>query len=146
MWSISKGWILVFSRYSHIWEKHFAQFNVLNFGIGGDHTENALRRSNNLPSLSTLKHVIILCRTNNLYKDPPSKIVDGFNASFCPWKKCNNPKNVCVLLPRDESWSLNRIITKEINELLKYKCFHNNFLFVDQCSGWTQENGDFDYL
>ena len=33
--------------------------------------------SSNLPPLSTVKHVIILCSTNNLCKDPPNEIVDS---------------------------------------------------------------------
>ena len=33
-----------------------------------------------------------------------------------------------------------------MDELLKHKCSRKNFLFVEQCSGWTQENEDLDYL
>ena len=39
-----------------------------------------------------------------------------------------------------------RLWIEEINELLKYKCSCKNFLFVDQCSGWTQENENLHYL
>ena len=50
------------------------------------------------------------------------------------------------LLPRDEFWSVNQIISKEINEFLEYKRFCNNFLFLELWSGWTQENQNLDYL
>ena len=74
---------------------------MLRFGFEGDHIENVLWCSNDLQPLSTVKHGIILCGTNNLYKDPPHIIVDGITG-----KKCNNRKIVCSILPRDESWSV----------------------------------------
>ena len=54
---------------------------------------------------------------NKFYKDTPYKIVDGIIATaFVLEKKHNNPKNiVCCLLPRDEFWSMNGIIIKEMS-------------------------------
>ena len=120
---------------------------MLNFGIGGDRIENVLWRSNNLPYLSSVQHVVILCATNNLHKDSPCELVNGLIATADVLKKkCNNPKIIiCGPIPGDESWSVNRIIIKEINDLLNYKCSRNIFLFVEQCNGWTQENRSLDY-
>lgn len=47
----------------------------------------------------------------------------------------------------DESLSVSKImIKKKINELLNYKCSQSSFLFRKLCSGWTQENGNNDFL
>lgn len=75
---------------------------------------------NDLWPWSSVKHVINLCGTNNLYEDPPYEIVDGIIAAASVLeKKYNDPKIIVfALLPRDESWSKNQIIIKEINELL----------------------------
>lgn len=54
------------SRYSNNWEMFFVYFNTLNIRIGGDRIENVLWRSNNLPPLSSVKHVIILCETKKM--------------------------------------------------------------------------------
>lgn len=52
-------------------------------------------------------------------------------------EKCNNSCVItCGLLPKDESSTLNRLLIKEINELVRYQCFENDL--PDPCTGWTQ--------
>ena len=53
------------TRYPYVWKKYFAD-NSVNFGIGGDPVENVLWRSINLPKLSSLNKIVILCGTNNI--------------------------------------------------------------------------------
>ena len=58
-------------------EKVFLLFNTLNFGIGENHFENNVQCSKDLLHLSLAKHILILCRTNNLHNDSPFEIVHG---------------------------------------------------------------------
>ena len=43
-------------------------------------------------------------------------------------------------LPRDECYSVNRMLIKEINAILKCKCALNSFNFIEQEQGWTDNN------
>ena len=52
---------------------------------------------------------------------------------------------ICGLLPRDESFSINRLIINEVNDLLKYKCFVKSFHFINLNNGWTLNNGTLDF-
>ena len=53
----------------------------------------------------------------------------------------NNPNIfICGLLPRNECFSINKVITDEINDLLSFKCSVNNFHFIDQSNRWTLNN------
>ena len=52
---------------------------------------------------------------------------------------------ICGLLPRDESFSINRLIINEVNDLLKYKCFVKRFHFINLNNGWTLNNGTLDF-
>ena len=57
----------------------------------------------------------------------------------------SNPNiSICGLLPRDESFSINRLIINEVNYLLKYKCFVKGFHFINLNNGWTLNNGTLD--
>ena len=71
--------------------------------------ENIHWRSNDLPPLSIVTYVIILCGTNNLCEDPTYQIIDGITATASAFeKKCNDPRTiVCGLIPRAESCSVN---------------------------------------
>ena len=53
----------------------------------------------------------------------------------------SNPNIVfCGLLPRDESFSINRLIINEVNDLLKSKCLVKIFHFINQNNGSTLDN------
>ena len=66
--SIIKG----LNRYNGTWDRYFP--NSFNFGISGDRSENVLWRAHNLPEISYLKNVIMLCGTNNICIDSPYDI------------------------------------------------------------------------
>ena len=48
-------------------------------------------------------------------------------------------------LPCNESFSINRLIINEVNNLLKSKCLVKSFHFVNQNNGWTLNNGTLDF-
>ena len=65
------------NRYRSVLAKYLEPLKTLNCGIGGDRVQNVLWRAQNLPVISNLKNVLILCRTNNLFQDSPQDIADG---------------------------------------------------------------------
>ena len=48
------------------------------------------------------------------------------------------------LIPRDECWSVNRLLINKVNDILKYECHKNGFVFIVQDHGWTLLNGSLD--
>ena len=82
-----------------------------------------------------------------LTKIPPHDIVQGLIAIGSSFKnRFNNPNIfICGLLPRDECFSVKRVIIDEINDLLSFKCSVNNFHFIDQSNRWTLNNGTLDF-
>ena len=132
-----------FSRYLKV---YFTPLKALNFGIGGGRVKNVLWRTKNLLIPSSLKNVVVLCGTNNLFTDPPLDIADCIvNICSClPEKSSSVNVFICGLILRDESWSVNRVLIKDINRILKYLCLKHDFAYIDQSNGWTLPNGDLD--
>ena len=127
--------------YTNIWNNLFG-IRFINLGISGDRVENVLWRTRDIPSLLLLKNVIILCGTNNINKDSPYDIAQGLIAIGSVFKnQSSNPNiSICGILPRDESFSINRLIINEVNDLLKSKCLVKSFHFINQNNGWTLNN------
>ena len=48
---------------------------------------------------------------------------------------------ICGILPRDDSWSVNRVSIKKVNLILKLKCYESSYTFVSYHSGWSLANG-----
>ena len=90
-----------------------------------------------MPS-SPFQNAVILCGTNNIQRDSSEDIEDGILEIALTLRRKYNHLNiaVCGLLYRDESWSVNRIYIKEINDYLSYKCDLNgvNFAKPSDCS------------
>ena len=90
-------------RYKMVLKKYFEQFKALNFGIGGDKTQNVLWRiiNSNLPR--DLKVAVIHCETNNIDRNTPVEIKDGIISiveALCQvWP--NIKIIITGLLPRD---------------------------------------------
>ena len=65
------------------------------------------------------------------------------NISSCLRRKSSNI-NVFIwgFIPRDEGWSVNRILIKDVNRILVKLCLKQDFSFIDQSNGWTLSNGD----
>ena len=48
------------------------------------------------------------------------------------------------ILPRDECYSVNTILIKEINAILKCKCTLHSFNFIEQKESWADNNETLD--
>ena len=109
----------------------------------GDRVQNDLWRAQNLPVISSLKNVVILCGTNNLFQDSPEDIADDVIEIAETFQFKYNSINTAIggILPRDASWSINRVLMKEVNEILKEKCSKLFFLYISYDSCWTVANG-----
>ena len=134
------------TRYTNVWNNLFGN-RFINLGISGDRVENVLWRARDIPFLPSLKNVVILCSTNNVNKDSPYDIAQGLIAIGSVFKNQSSNPNIfiCGLLPCDESFSINRFIINEVNDLLKSKCSVKHFHFINQ-NRWTLNNGTLDFL
>ena len=134
------------TRYTNMGNNLFGN-RFINLGISGDLVENVLWRARDIPFLPSLKNVFILCGTNNINKDSRDDIAQGLIAISSVFKNQPSDPNIfiCGILPRDESFSINRLILNEVNDLLKSKCAVKSFHFIDQNNGWTLNNGALDF-
>ena len=93
--------------------------------------------------ISSLKNVVILCGTNSLFQDSPEDIADGIVEIAQTFQSSYNSIDIAigVILPRDASWSINRVLIKEVNQILKAKCSKLFFIYIGYDSCWTFANG-----
>ena len=133
-------------RYTNVWN-NLCGNRFINLGISGDCLENVIWHARDIPFLLFLKNVVILCGAININKDFPYDIAQGLIALSSVFKNQSSNPNllVCGLLPCDESFSINRLIINEVNDLLKYKCFVKSFHFINLNNGWTLNNGTLDF-
>ena len=119
------------SQYQNVRDKFLKPLKALNCGIGGDRIQHVLWRALNLPASQNLKNVVVLCGTNNLLLDSPKDIADGIleiARSFEINYSCVNVI-ICGILPRDNSWSVNRVSIKKVNQIQKLKCYKSSYTF-----------------
>ena len=95
--------------------------------------QHVLWRAHDLRRLSSLRNVIILCGSNNLYKDSPDDIANGLIKTGSCFKQGNNYINVfiCGIFPRDDTSSINRLLIKETNNISKSSSSVNHDKFID---------------
>ena len=112
-------------------------------GIGGGKVQNILWRTQSLLVTTNLKHVAILCRTTNLFQDRPEDIADDMIDIAQTFQSNYNSINIAIrgILPHDGSWSINRVLIKEVNKTLKAICSQSFFLHVTYNSCWTVAYG-----
>ena len=65
------------NRYWNVCTKYLEPLKTFNCGIGVGRVQNVLWWTQNLPVISSLKNVVILCGTNDLFQDSPEGIADG---------------------------------------------------------------------
>ena len=120
------------NRYGSVCTKHLEPLKTLNCGIGGDRVQNVLCRAQNLLVISSLKNVVILCGTNNLFQDSPEDIAGGIVEIGQTFQSSYSSINIPIggILPRDASWSINRVLIKEVNQILKAKCSKSFFIYT----------------
>ena len=110
------------NQYPSAWKKYLEPLKTLNYCIGGDRVQNVLWRVQNLPVISSLKNVVILCGTNNLLQDSPQNIADSVIEISVTFQSKYNSINIAIggIHPGDASWSIiNLVLIKEVNEILK---------------------------
>ena len=100
------------NRYRSVWTKYLEPLKTLNCGIGGDSVQNVLCQAQNLPVISSLENVVILCGTNNLFQDSPEDIADGVLEIAETFQSKYNSINIAIsgILPRVARWSINRVL------------------------------------
>ena len=131
------------NRYKSVCKKYLEPLKTLNCGIGGDRVQNVLWWVQNLPVISSLKNVVILCGTNDLFQDSPEDIADGIAEIAQTFQSSYNLINIAIggILSLDASWCINRVLIKEVNQILKAKCFKSFFIYIGYDSCWTFANG-----
>ena len=130
------------SWYQNVWDKFLKPLKALNCDVEGDRIQHVLWRALNLHVFSNLKTVSALCGTNNVLLDSPRNTVDGILEVPRSFKTNYSCANVVIygILPRDDSFSVNRVSIKKVNQILKLKCYESSYTFVVYDSGWTLSN------
>ena len=85
--------------------------------------ENVLWRSKNLVIPPSLKNVVVLCGTNDLFIDSPIYITDCVvNIGSCLHEKSSSINVfICGLIPRDKSSSVNGVLIKDVKFFYRSK-------------------------
>ena len=78
-----------------------------------------------------------------MFQDSPEDIVDGVIEIAETFQSKYSSINIAIggILPPDASWSINRVLIKEVNEILKEKCSRLFFIYISYDSCWTVANG-----
>ena len=140
--SITEGW-----GNNAAWKKHFADRKAVNFGIGGDTTQNVLWRIQNgeLEGL-TPKVVVLMIGTNNfgLHGDQPADVTRGVKAILNTLQE-KLPKAKVLLLavfPRDQKPDTNfRKKIATLNGELAKMADGNRVIFQDIGSVFLDKDG-----
>ena len=127
-----------FSKFSHIFDKHFSKFYPLNFGIARDKIQNVPWRIINMSLPPSLQYIFIHYGTNNIGHNDPEVISDGLiNLARVIKKKYKDVKIIISsLLPRDKSNSQKCSLVIATDIYLKESYNVNSFSFVELDSGW----------
>ena len=118
----------------------------MNLGIRGDRVENVLWRAISLPLPSSIQNIVVQCGTNNISTDSTRDIADCIVDVGTIFQRNSKTVNIiiCGLIPRDECWSVNRLLINKVNDILKYVSHKNGFVFIVQDHGWNLPNGSLD--
>ena len=105
-----------------------------------------LRMCSGKPLPSSGRSVIVQCGTNNISTDSPRDIADYIFDEGTIFRRKSNTANIiiCGLIPRDECWSVNRLLINKVNGILKYEYHKNGFVFIVQDHEWTLPNRSLD--
>lgn len=132
--SITEGWN---GNGQAFWQKHFAPMGAVNFGIGGDMTQNLLWRLDN-GSAGKLDpdRIVLLIGTNNygFTQETPTQVAAGVN--WVVFKLREEHPNAEILLmavfPRNEEADhINRKKIIELNQLIQPLGNVNGITYLD---------------
>ena len=135
------------SRYPSVWDHHLANFNIVNCGIGGDHTQNVLWRVEHMYLPATVSVGVIHCGINDIngsankaYK--PHDIANNVISCGLKLRERNPLISIIIvgILPTDDTtWRRCRI--EEVNSILEASCSSYDFLFIEQDGCWSGSSG-----
>lgn len=133
------------ARREEVWNKHFDSMKTVNFGIGGDRTENLLWRiQNGELSGPEPKVVVLLIGTNNLRVNTNDEIVEGITAVVQEVRSRVSKSKLLLLglFPREaQPDAPNRGRIKEINTQIS-KLAENKFIyFLDIGAAFLESDG-----
>ena len=97
----------------------------MNLGIGDDPVENVLWRAISLPLPSSVRNIVVWCGTNNFSTDSPYDIADCIVDVGTIFRRKSNTVNIIIrgVIPRDECWSVNKLLINEVNDITKMVLF-----------------------
>ncbi|OWF39606.1 platelet-activating factor acetylhydrolase IB subunit beta-like [Mizuhopecten yessoensis] len=143
-------------RFSKVWKMLLEPLHCLNFGIGGDQTQNVLWRVSNQELDNVSPDVIVLMVGTNNHGHNAEQIVDGIMA-IAEVVRTKQPKAQLIImgiLPRGQNPNPLRIKNSKVNSLLeaKLRCRENaTFFAVDDevfvgSDGSISASDMYDYL
>jgi lysophospholipase L1-like esterase len=147
--SITDGWQ---SRGKKVWAQHFAKYDAVNFGLGGDRTENLLWRltqgqaAGMNPKLIVLMIGINNTGGNSINKTVPNtaeQIAAGVGAVVAAYRK-RCPNAVILLhgiLPNGEKAGGSRAMVKRMNDLIAKHADGEKVIFLDFGDQLIQPDG-----
>lgn len=134
------------ARYPKVWNQYFTPLKSLNFGLGGDRTQNVLWRVENGEIPLNAQTVVIHVGTNNTDRDKPKDIANGIGSIAMMFQEAKpNAKIILTgLLPRDLQPSPRRKTVNKVNKYLKLLCTSGhirNFYYLKPERDWIQADG-----
>lgn len=140
--SITERW-----RYAgkEVWAERYAPRKAVNFGIGGDRTENVLWRIQNgeLEGI-TPRVVVLLIGTNNFSRNTSPEIVAGIDAVVAEIRRRTPDAKILLMgvFPRDEKpGTAYRKKVVEINAAIKKLDDNQHVFFLDIGDRFLQPDG-----
>ena len=115
------------ARYQTVLEKYFVSLNTMNLGISGDLVGNVFWQAICLPLPSSVRDIVVQGGTNNISTDSPRDIADIIVDVGTIFQRKSNMMNI-IIMPRDECWSVNRLLINKVNDILKCDCDRNGLV------------------
>jgi lysophospholipase L1-like esterase len=139
--SITENW-KNFGR--QIWEERYAKFNAVDFGIGGDRTQNLLWRLTHGQGEGMHPKLVVLMIGANNIRMHADQIEEGVTAVVKAYRKCF-PDAVILLqgiLPRNEKADDPlRATARKVNETIAKLDDGKQVIFIDFGSKFLQPDG-----
>jgi beta-glucosidase len=131
--SITQGWE---GAGKEAWSKHFARYNAVNLGIGGDRTQHVLWRldNGNLKGLKPRAAVVMIGTNNSNGEDNTAgQIADGVTAIVRKLRQKLPDTKILLLpiFPRGENFNNQRGKILQVNQVVQKLTDERNIFWVD---------------
>ena len=124
-----------------VWNKHYANRNVLNFGVGSDGTQHVLWRLDHMNVAGFSPKVIVLeIGVNNMFSST-SEIVAGTRAVLDKLHSMYPASKIILMaiLPNGRNWQR----TKEVNAITKIFADNKTIFYLDLSPYMPMDHGHF---